>query len=138
MADCYVEDNYWDVGYTEADICAIAPRPRGDDAFRTSGQRERFWQEKAEEQLADLLDRAEEAVRAPRKARERVVEAFALVEWESLPQAPRTRDLLAALDVPQPDYTALAALILSIRAEIEAERVKRRRKRDIEAVLLLS
>ncbi len=25
MADCYVEDGYWDVGYTESDVCGIAP-----------------------------------------------------------------------------------------------------------------
>ena len=112
--------------------------PRGDDAFRTSGQRERFWRERAEEQLEDLLARAEQAATAPQKARKRVVEAFALVEWEELPEAPRTRDLLASLKSEQPDYTHIAALVLQIREQIEAERTRRRRKRDIEAVLMLA
>lgn len=137
--DCYVADGYWDAGYTEQDVCSIAPaRPRGDDAFRTSGQRERFWQKKAEDELEELLDRAEQAATAPQKARERVVEAFALVEWEKLPEAPRTRDLLASLKAEIPDYTAIAAMVMAIRQEIEAERVRRRRKRDLETVLLLA
>lgn len=113
-----------------------APRPRGDDAFRSSGQRERFWRERIEEELEELLERA--AQPAPRKARRRVVEAFALVEWEKLPEAPRTRDLLASLKSEQPDYTHIAALVLQIREQIEAERTRRRRKRDLEAVLMLA
>ena len=112
--------------------------PRGDDAFRTSGQRDKFWREQAEEQLEDLLERAEQAATAPQKARRRVVEAFALVEWQKLPEAPRTRDLLASLKSEQPDYTHVAALVMAIRQEIEAERTKRRRKRDIEAGLMLA
>jgi len=113
-------------------------RPRGDDAFRTSGQRDRFWRERAEEHLEDLLDRAEQAATAPQKARRRVAEAFALVEWEKLPEAPRTRDLLATLKSEAPDYTHIAALVMAIRAEIEAERTKRRRKRDMEALMMLA
>ncbi len=136
--ECYVETGYWDEGYTEADICAIATRPRGDDAFRSAGQRERFWRERADEQLEALLDRAAEAAREPRKARKQVVEAFALVEWEALPEARKTGEMLEALQAPQADYTLIAALVLSIRQEIEAERIKRRRKRDMEAVLLLA
>ena len=137
--DCYVADGYWDPGYTEQDVCGIAqPRPRGDDAFRTSGQRERFWQKKAEDELEELLDRVEAVAEAPKQARQSVVEDFALVEWQELPEAPRTRDLLAYLRSEQPDYTLIAALVLQIRQEIEAERVKRRRKRDLETVLLLA
>lgn len=137
--DCYVADGYWDAGYTEQDVCGIAPpAPRGDDAFRSSGQREQFWRTKAEAQLEELLDRAEQAATAPPKARARVVEAFALVEWEKLPEAPTTRDLLATLKADEADYTHIAALVMAIREEIEAERTKRRRKRDIEAVLMLA
>ena len=137
--ECYVADGYWVDGYTEQDVCGITPTaPRGDDAFRTSGHRERFWQAKAEEQLASLIDRAEQAIGEPRKARREVAEAFALVEWEALPQAPKTREMLAAIVAPQPDYTEIAALIMVIRGEIEAERKTRRRKRDMEALLLLA
>lgn len=136
--DCYVADGYWESGYTEQDVCGIAPpRPRGDDAFRTSGQRERFWRERAEEQLEDLLDRAEEAVSAPIEARREVSEAFALVEWERLPQAPKTREILEAINAPQPDYTAIAALILAQRQQIETERRIRRRRRDESALMAL-
>ena len=113
-------------------------RPRGDDAFGSTGQRERFWRAKAEEQLEDLLERAEQAATAPQKARKRVAEAFALVEWQELPEAPRTRDLLATLKANEADYTHIAALVMQIRAEIEAERTRRRRKRDLEAVLMLA
>lgn len=116
----------------------VAPPPRGDDAFRSSGQRDRFWQERAEEELAELLDRVDGAAEAAERAPEAIVEAFALVDWEALPAAPRTREMLAALSVPQPDYTIIAAMVLAQRQEIEAARIRRRRKRDIEAVLLLS
>lgn len=120
------------------DAPVTPPAPRGDDAFRSSGQRDRFWQERAEEELAELLDRVDVAAEAAERAPEAIVEAFALVDWEALPAAPRTREMLAALSVPQPDYTIIAALVLAQRQEIEAARVRRRRKRDIEAVLLLS
>ncbi len=120
------------------DAPVAPPPPRGDDAFRSSGQRDRFWQERAEEELAELLDRVDGAAEAAERAPEAIVEAFALVDWEALPAAPRTREMLAALSVPQPDYTIIAALVLAQRQEIEAARVRRRRKRDIEAVILLS
>jgi hypothetical protein len=113
-------------------------RPRGDDAFGSSGQRERFWREQAEEQLESLLERAEHAATAPQTARKRVAEAFALVEWQKLPEAPRTRDLLATLKADETDYTHIAALVMQIRQEIEAERTKRRRKRDMEALMVLA
>lgn len=67
-----------------------------------------------------------------------MAEAFALVEWQELPEAPRTRDLLATLKAETADYTHIAALVMQIRAEIEAERSKRRRKRDMEALMVLS
>jgi len=136
--ECYVEDGYWEVGYTEQDVCGIGPvRPKGDDAFRTSGQRERFWKEQAEEALEALLDRVQGAVRQPQKARQEVAEAFALVEWESLPVAPKTREMLAEMAAPQPDYTAIAALILAQRQEIERERSVRRKRRDEAALMAI-
>ena len=119
-----------------ADAAAIAPR--GDDAFRTSGARDRFWQSKAEEELAELLEQAQEAVRAPVAARKAVAEEFALIEWQAMPQAPQIGAMLEQLTAPTPDYTHLAAMILEQMQRIEAARIKARRKRDIEAVLLLS
>lgn len=127
----YVQSGYWQAGY-------ILEPGLGDDAFRSSGARERFWRAKTEEDLEGLLERAEAAAEAPKATRKRVVEAFALIEWEKLPEAPRTRDLLRKLEAKKPDHSGIAALVLAIRQQIEADRVKRRRKRDLEAVLLLS
>lgn len=114
---------------------AAVVAPRGDDAFRTSGARDSFWKAKAEAELAELLEAAQEAVRQPVAARQAVADDFALIEWEALPQAPQIGAVLKALIKPQPDYTALAAMIL---AEMERLRIMARRKRDIEAVMLLS
>jgi hypothetical protein len=108
--------------------------PRGDDAFHTSGARDRFWQAKAEEELQDLLEQAQDAVSKPVAARQAIADDFALVEWRELPQAPQIGALLAQLTAPQPDYTALAASIL---AEMERARMNARRKRDIEAIMVL-
>jgi hypothetical protein len=108
--------------YTDAG--PVAP-PRGDDAFRSAGERERFWQRKAEAELQDLLDRVEAVVRKPVAARMAVVEDFALVEWEDLPIAPKTREMLAKLDDPQPDYTGIVALVLIQRQEIRLARKRR-------------
>lgn len=108
--------------YTDAGPVAA---PRGDDAFRSAGERERFWQRKAETELQDLLDRVEAVVRKPVAVRKAVVEEFALVEWEDLPVAPKTREMLAKLDDPQPDYTAIAALVLIQRQEMRLARKRR-------------
>lgn len=129
--DCYVADGYWVDGYTEHDVCEISAIPRGDDAFRTSGQRERFWKRKAEEELQDLLERVEDVVRKPVAVRRAVVDDFALVEWETLPVAPKTREMLAKLDDPQPDYTAIAALVLIQRQEMR----RARKRRDEDALM---
>lgn len=115
---------------------AFIPLRRGDDAGPSP--RERFWQQKAEEELEELLERAKEAVRRPVKARVAVADEFQLVEWEALPQARQIGEMLQALTAPQPDYTELAGLILAEMQRIEAARVKARRKRDVEAVMLLS
>jgi hypothetical protein len=112
----------------------IASAPRGDDAFRTSGAREGFWKAKAEEELQGLLEQAQEAISKPVEARKAVADDFALIEWEALPQAPQIGAVLSALVKPQPDYTALAAMIM---AEMERLRIKARRKRDIEALMVL-
>lgn len=135
--DCYVADGYWDQGYTEQDVCSVGPPnvARGDDAFRSNGQRERFWRERAEREFEALLSRAEAVAEAPRKARQRVVEEFALVKWARLPEARRVRDLLASLKSDEPDHTHVAALVLAIREEI---RIQRRRKRDVEALMVLA
>lgn len=104
---------------------AVASIPRGDDAFRSSGERERFWKRKAAEELEDLLDRVEEVVRKPVAARMAVVDDFALVEWETLPVAAKTREMLQRLDDPQPDYTAIAALVMIQRQEMRLARKRR-------------
>lgn len=118
------------------DVVPVAA-PRGDDAFRTSGARERFWQAKAEEELGELLEHAEAALSAPVEARQAVADEFQLIEWEDLPQARQIGEILSGLTAPQPDHTHLAALILAQMERIEAARIKARRKRDIEAIMVL-
>lgn len=118
---------------------------RGDDAFRSSGSREEFWRRKAEEWLEEHLQRVQSAAGEGRSARKRaarrIVEAAerALVEMPQI--APRI-DMIAAfarqLAEERPDFTALAAAVAAQMAQVEAEKRARRRKRDLEAVLLLA
>lgn len=122
-----------------------ASRARGDDAFRSSGAREEFWRRKAEEWLDEHLQRVQSAAGEGRSARKRaarrIVEAAerALVEMPQI--APRI-DMIAAfarqLAEERPDFTALAAAVAAQMAQVEAEKRARRRKRDLEAVLLLA
>lgn len=120
-------------------VLAAATRRGGDDA---PGARERFWRAKQDEWEEQALKRVAQAVSKPRKARKRFVADF-LQEIESDAVAAsfgpsRIDGIIAALSQPAPDYTALAAVVAAHLAEIEAERVKRRRKRDLEAVLMLA
>ena len=89
----------------------VVSAPRGDDAFRTSGTRERFWAEKAQEWLEDKLEQLPQVAKRPKRARRRFAEAFLQgVEAYDLPQ-PRVdvlTALLGDLTAPAPDFTALA------------------------------
>lgn len=114
---------------------------RGDDG----GERERFWRRKAEEWLEDYLEKLPEVAKKPartrRRAAKRLLEDAEAMAAQIPPLAPRI-DYIAALvrqlAEPRPDYTALATAIAAQMEQVEAEKRARRRKRDLEAVLLLA
>lgn len=112
---------------------------RGDDA---PSPRERFWRAKQDEWEEQALKRVAQAVSKPKKARKRFVADFLReIEKDAVAASfgpSRLDTVIAGLSQPTPDYTALAAVIAAQLAEIEAERAKRRRKRDLEALLLLA
>ena len=136
---CYVADGYWVDGYTVDDVCGIAPvAPRGDDAFRTSGQREAFWKRRSEEWLEDRLERIEEVALEPRKTRRKfAVNFLERAEALEVPRIDALAPLMAMLQAEVPDYTALAMEVAEWRARIAADRRARRDKRDIEALRAL-
>lgn len=119
----------------------LALRSRGDDG----GVRERFWRAKAEEWLQDQLEAVERAVKAPQRARKRlatriVAEVPRFVS--EIPEfAPRVSDLdalLRQLMAPQPDHSAIAEAVARQMALIEAWNTIQRRRRDMEAILVLA
>jgi hypothetical protein len=73
VADCYVADGYWDIGYTESDICAIVPAgsPGGGGTVAKAQDpiRPDRWAQ-VRDTLADELDKAqrvdEPVIEAPR------------------------------------------------------------------------
>lgn len=122
-----------------------ASRARGDDAFRSSGAREEFWRRKAEEWLEEHLQRVQSATGEGRSARKRAARRIAEAAeraLEEMPQIAPRIDMIAAfarqLAEERPDFTALAAAVAAQMAQVEAEKRARRRKRDLEAVLLLA
>lgn len=112
---------------------------RGDDAFASSGARERFWARKAEEWLEEHLPDLKEAAQAPKAKRKRIARAVIADVIEA--PAPYRPQINAALEIARrllaPDYTALAMQVAAELAAIEAVRTQIRRRRDMEAVLLL-
>ena len=139
MADCYVQTGYWDDGYTDQDICDIAPAARkGDDGgFRSAGKREQFWKARAEEWLGDRLEEAREAVQTETKAKFAEIVApkvtVALMQWpEFKPMIDHITKLADAMRVQEPD----PQIWLQI-AEIEQQRRIFRRRRDEEALFIL-
>ena len=118
---------------------AVSAAPRGDDAFASSGARERFWARKAEEWLEEHLPELKEAAKAPKAKRKRIARAVIADVIEA--PAPYRPQINAALEIARrllaPDYTALAMQVAAELAAIEAVRTQIRRRRDMEAVLLL-
>lgn len=118
---------------------------RGDDAFRTTGARERFWRQQAEEWLEEHYGRTLKATKAKRSARKRSaarIVAAAEAASAEMPQIAPQIDILARfarqLAEPQPDLTAIATAVAAQLEQMERERTTRRRKRDLEAILLLA
>jgi len=129
----YVDDGYWLDGYVEAVTTA-----RGDDAYRSHGARRKLWESKAEEWLQERLGDAVEAASKPAKTRRRFV-ATLTQQIETRALAPQLSDPVAALverlTAPIVDYTAFA---IAAQAEIDRlHKIKTRRRRDMEAVLVM-
>lgn len=106
--------------------------------------RAKFWSQKQSQWLEDRLEQIRQAAPKPRKARKRIAREI-LTELpqvaESAPQILKidvVRSLLERIAAPSPDYTAIAAVVAAQMQQIEAERTARRRKRDMEAVLILA
>ena len=114
--------------------------PRGDDAFRSSGVRERFWAERAEEWLEERLEQIPQVAQRPKRARRRFAEALLQrVEAEDIPQArvDTLRALLDDLTAPAPDYTALALDAQEWLAQMARAKRQWRDERDIKALQAL-
>lgn len=127
-------------GQSEAPPVAIR---RGDDAVE--GARERFWRAKAEEWLEDRLEAIKGAVGRPQRARKRLatrivgeIPAFVSEIPDLAPRVDAIAALAERLKAPQPDYSALAAAVERQMALIAAWNVKQRRRRDVEALLMLA
>ena len=120
-------------------------RPRGDDAFRSSGAAQRFWRAKAAEWLEARLGAAQKATMAPARARRRVanrivadVPAFV----SALPEFDARVDALGMIAerllAPSVDYSALAAQVAMEMEFVANWQRQQRRRRDIDALLVLA
>ena len=118
-----------------------AARSRGDDG----GARDRFWRHKAEEWLQDNLEALEGAVERPQRARRRLatriiadVPDFVSEIPDLAPRVDALARLGERLQAPQVDYTAIAQAVAAQMALIEAWNTRQRRRRDMEALLILA
>ena len=114
---------------------------RGDDA----GARERFWRSKAEEWLEGQLEAVQRAAKGPARARKRLatrivadVPEFVSEIPEFAPRIDALERLTARLLAPQVDYSQIAQAVAAQMALVEAWHVKERRRRDVDALLVLS
>ena len=127
------------------------PVGRGDDApgMRYGNEREGFWRKKADDWLEEYLDRIPEVAKQPKRKKRKLAAEFEaefakisqefMANSEEIPaRVDAVAGLIEQLKQPSPDYSALAAMVADIQAQIQADRTRRRRKRDIEAVLILA
>jgi hypothetical protein len=112
---------------------------RGDDG---GSYRERFWRAQAEEWFEAQFDKIESATtsRAKRRLATRItadVPAFISAIPELAPRVTALETIGQALAQTAPDYTALANAVAAQMALIEAWKTKERRRRDMEAIMVL-
>jgi hypothetical protein len=126
--------SYVDAGYFVDDyILESAPViiRRGDDA----GTIRRFWEKRAQDWIDDNLERLHEAKKAKAKRRviQVIIESAAAMESPPVPIA-ALAGIKSALRSDAPDYTAIAAELIAV---LEQKRRAIRKRRDIEALLVL-
>jgi hypothetical protein len=128
-------------GLVAAPASAPARVYRGDDG----GELERYWRKWAEKWVEDTLVEIEEAKTKPRKARKRLAAKIEEQAAEYEVTAPELAPRIDALQMiagwlaaPEPDLTAIAAEVMAQRAILDAWNLKQRRRRDIEALLILA
>lgn len=114
---------------------------RGDDG----GELERYWRKWAEKWAKETLGEIEEAKTKPRKARKRIAakikeEAaeYAVTAPEMAPRIDALQMIAGWLAAPEPDLTAIAAEVMRQRAILDDWTLRQRRRRDIEALLILA
>lgn len=122
----------------------VATGGRGDDAFRSAGATRKFWAEKADEWLEKSLSRVKAAAEKPVAARETVADDILseasdrLIDWPAFaPQIDAVQRIAQRLAVPAVDYSEIARYIADQMQAVEAARRAMRRKRDLEAILML-
>lgn len=123
---------------------APATGGRGDDAFRSAGAARKFWADKADEWLEQSLDRIKAAAPKSEVAREAVADDILseagdrMMDWPAFaPQIDAVQRIAQRLAVPTVDYSEIARYIAEQMQAVEAARRVMRRKRDLEALLLL-
>jgi hypothetical protein len=120
-------------------------QPRGDDAFKSAGAARQFWRAKAEEWLQDRLEAIHRATKGPARDRKRLAGRI-LAELPAfvsdIPEFTARADALAGLAerllAPQVDYTQIYKLITAQLAAVNAWNTQQRRRRDLEALLILA
>lgn len=117
---------------------------RGDDAFRSAGASRRFWDDRAAAWLQESIDRAQEAATKPLQARAGIAGSIVaetqerLLEWPAFaPQINAIQRIADRLLAPTVDYSEFARYAAEQMQAIEAARRAIRRKRDLEALLML-
>ena len=118
---------------------------RGDDGGSRRGQvtREWFWRKQAEEWFEERYGaiKAATTTRAKRRLATRItadVPEFVSELPELAPRVNALETIAARMASPAPDYGAIAAQIEWQIALIEAWKTKERKRRDMEAILVLS
>lgn len=116
-------------------------RAIGDDG----GARERFWRSKAEEWLEERLEAIQRAAGKPQRVRKRLatrivadIPAFVSEIPDLAPRVDAIAAISERLAVQQPDYAAISAAIERQMALIAAWNLMQRRRRDVEALLILA
>ena len=117
------------------------PRAIGDDG----GVRERFWRSKAEDWLEDRLEAIQRAAGKPQRVRKRLATRIVADVPDFVSEIPDLGprvDAIAALSermaVQKPDYAAISAAIERQMALVAAWNTMQRRRRDVEALLILA